>query len=959
MIFGVKMIYWNLCDGALLNINQLVLANWLFYNVGAVTYMDARTNLIIANGKTITPNVSECVFDNVSNKWVIKFDNGKVYKYNRQNVIYLDKPAFINPQNCQIWHRKQLLYNVVAIYDFKGENIEYWHIVFANGSAQDYKFEELKVKKSVLENGDAKQIFDYFREVADFISVRTDDDTAILSQQYKKIDYLSEDTASALYLKPDTYCAHTDCDFSAPIFPFGCNDSQFNAVTNALANRISVIEGPPGTGKTQTILNIIANLVIQGKTIQVVSNNNSAIDNVFDKLAYPQYQMDFIVAKLGNNNRKESFIKSQNGKYPNFADWLNDTHELKSGDINKMVREKSIQLQKVFQDQKHLADLQQEKYDVELEYNHISSLVINNTLVLSKRKLSSGKLMDFWQEYQDILNGTKKACLLYKLYRCITHGISVGKLMNEDSVEVINRLQCSFYEARLNEIENEISETQSRLDNIDSVSLIKEFTEISLCCFKEALVKRYVNTSDRPVFTKEDFWKNPNTFLDEYPVVLSTTYTSRSSLCAGIQYDYVIIDEASQSDVATGMLALSCASNAVVVGDIKQLPNVVTGKQQQCLYEMFSKYNINEGYNFAKHSFLSSVHHIFWKKIPKVTLCEHYRCHPQIIGFCNKKFYNDELIIMTKGDTDGSALQLVTTVPGSHERDHMNQRQIDVICRDILPQLDCSNDEVGVITPYRNQVEQLSKELYNTGIDIATVHKFQGREKEVIILSTVDDTVTSFSDDPNLLNVAISRAKKRLILVTSNKEQPLGSNIGDLIGYIRYNNCDIQHSEISSVFDYLYRQYNDKRLEYLKGHKRISEYDSENLMFALIQEVLSARDYNLLGVLCHHPLQLLFVDKSKMTVEEQRFVNTGLSHIDFLIFNKVTKMPILAIEVDGFYYHRDGTRQAERDALKDHILEVYGLPLLRFKTNGSGEREMLSQKLDELYRMGKDGIPQC
>ena len=199
------MIYWNLCDGALLNINQLVLANWLFYNVGAVTYMDARTNLIIANGKTITPNVSECVFDNVSNKWVIKFDNGKVYKYNRQNVIYLDKPAFINPQNCQIWHRKQLLYNVVAIYDFKGENIEYWHIVFANGSAQDYKFEELKVKKSVLENGDAKQIFDYFREVADFISVRTDDDTAILSQQYKKIDYLSEDTASALYLKPDTY----------------------------------------------------------------------------------------------------------------------------------------------------------------------------------------------------------------------------------------------------------------------------------------------------------------------------------------------------------------------------------------------------------------------------------------------------------------------------------------------------------------------------------------------------------------------------------------------------------------------------------------------------------------------------------------------------------------------------------------------------------------------------------
>lgn len=920
--------------------------------------MNAKTTLIIAKGKTITPDVSKCLFDNISNKWVIKFNNGKVYKYNRQNVIYLDNPVIINPQNCQIWHGKQLLYNVVAIYAFKGKNIEYWHIVFANGSAQDFKFEKLKVKKSVLENDDAKQIFDYFRKVADFISVRAADDTAILSKQYKKIDYLSEDTASAFYLKPDSYCANTDCDFSAPIFPFGCNESQFNAVTNALANRISVIEGPPGTGKTQTILNIIANLVIQGKTIQVVSNNNSAIDNVFEKLASPQYQMDFIVAKLGNNIRKESFINSQNGKFPDLTKWLKDAHDIELNDINKIVREKSLKLKEVFRDQKHLADLKQKKNDVQLEYSHISSLVGNNTLVLTKRKITSDKLMEFWQEYQDLLDGTKKASLLYRLYRRITLGINVGKLLKEDAIDVINRLQCSFYETRLSEIGNEISKTQSRLDTIDSASLISEFTDMSLRCFKVALAHRYCNSNNRPIFNKDDLWKKTDLFLDEYPVILSTTYTSRSSLCSKAQYDYVIIDEASQVDVATGMLALSCASNAVVVGDIKQLPNVVTSKQQQYLYEIFGKYNIDEGYNFAKHSFLSSVYRIFGDKIPKVTLCEHYRCHPQIIGFCNKKFYDDELIIMTKGENDGSALQLITTVPGNHEREHMNQRQIDVICRDVIPKLDCSYDEIGIITPYRNQVEQLTKEFKDTGIDIATVHKFQGREKEVIILSPVDDTITSFSDDPNLLNVAISRAKKRLILVTSNNEQPLDSNIGDLIGYIRYNNCDVQHSKISSVFDYLYRQYNNKRLEYLKGHKRISEYDSENLMFALIQEVLSARDYNLLGVLCHHPLQLLFVDKSKMTAEEQRFVNTGLSHIDFLIFNKVTKMPILAIEVDGFYYHRDGTRQAGRDALKEHILEIYGLPLLRFKTNGSGEKERLSQKLDELYKMCKDGVTQ-
>lgn len=83
-----------------------------------------------------------------------------------------------------------------------------------------------------------------------------------------------------------------------------------------------------------------------------------------------------------------------------------------------------------------------------------------------------------------------------------------------------------------------------------------------------------------------------------------------------------------------------------------------------------------------------------------------------------------------------------------------------------------------------------------------------------------------------------------------------------------------------------------------------------------------------------------------MTAEEERFVKTGLSHLDFLIYNKVTKKPVLAIEVDGYWFHKKGTKQAECDTLKDHILEVYQIPLIRFTTNGSGEKEKLSNKLD-------------
>ena len=70
----------------------------------------------------------------------------------------------------------------------------------------------------------------------------------------------------------------------AVIYPFGLNQSQKLAVERALSSKISIIQGPPGTGKTQTILNIIANVVRSGKTVAVVSNNNSATHNVVEKL---------------------------------------------------------------------------------------------------------------------------------------------------------------------------------------------------------------------------------------------------------------------------------------------------------------------------------------------------------------------------------------------------------------------------------------------------------------------------------------------------------------------------------------------------------------------------------------------------------------------------------------------------------------------------------------------------
>ena len=443
----------------------------------------------------------------------------------------------------------------------------------------------------------------------------------------------------------------------------------------------------------------------------------------------------------------------------------------------------------------------------------------------------------------------------------------------------------------------------------------------------------------------------PGNVLEESPVVLSTTYTARSSLGKNARFDYVVMDEASQVDVATGCLALSCARNAVIVGDTKQLPNVIASSQKKHLEELFEKYNIEDAYDFSQYSFLESLFALMKNRVPRVILREHYRCHPLIIGFCNQKFYNNELIVMTP-DHGEKALELVLTVPGQHERDRMNQRQIDVIKKDVLPGVAAADTEIGVIAPYRNQVYKLKEELNRPEIDISTVHKFQGREKDVIVLSTVDDIVTSFSDDPNLLNVAVSRAKKELVVVASEMEQPAGSNTGELIDYIRYHNCDVQYSAVGSVFDYLYKQYRDVRLDYLQKRGRISEFDSENLVYHLIRDELYQRKEQALDVVFHQPLYLLIRDLSKLDNREKAFVNRGVSHLDFLIYNRVSKRPILAIEVDGYRYHKEGTKQAERDKIKDDILAQYGIPLVRFATNGSDEARILSGTLDEIMGTG-------
>ncbi len=164
--------------------------------------------------------------------------------------------------------------------------------------------------------------------------------------------------------------------------------------------------------------------------------------------------------------------------------------------------------------------------------------------------------------------------------------------------------------------------------------------------------------------------------------------------------------------------------------------------------------------------------------------------------------------------------------------------------------------------------------------------------------------------------------------------------------YVEHRGRKLFNIHAIYVFRYLYRQYAQEREEFLKEHRHVSSYDSENLMYALICELLESHPNLPFGVVSHYPLYMLIRDMKYLDARQRRYAGNPATHVDFLIYSRVSKKPVLAIEVDGYEYHKEGSRQKQRDEMKDAILALYGIKLIRCRTDGSGEKERIEKELD-------------
>lgn len=513
--------------------------------------MDERKHLIVLKGKIKTKEIQYIKPNEQGRGYDVTFGDGKSYTYGFNSVVWLREPVVKDPALYRISANGKSIDRINGIFVF-GENEEYWHITTANAYARTWKREELQIETSCLGQETVKDRFAYLTALAKVSELKNDDGDALLYKQYEKADFIADGTVLPCYLYPDVYTRKPNPP-SSLIFPFGGNASQLRAVENALNNQLSVIQGPPGTGKTQTILNIIANLLIRGKTVQVVSNNNSATLNVLEKLSSPKYGMDFLVASLGKRENKEAFIKNQTGRYPDISAWERSLEEMSI--LRQKIEERSTELSNHFSKQERMAKAKQELSELEVEARHFEQYSSDKKSAKPRRRprkeIESAKVLQLLQECEGFCERSEKVSVWHKFKSSLFYGVFEWKFYRNDIADVITYLQSLFYILKRQELHREIGELEAYLNDVDAKGKMEELTQWSLDYLRGMVFNRYGRKYQRQIFTEDHLWKTPDDVLKEYPITLSTTFSSRTSL-KNVTYDYIIMDEASQVDIVTG-----------------------------------------------------------------------------------------------------------------------------------------------------------------------------------------------------------------------------------------------------------------------------------------------------------------------------------------------------------------------------------------------------------------------
>jgi len=221
-------------------------------------------------------------------------------------------------------------------------------------------------------------------------------------------------------------------------------------------------------------------------------------------------------------------------------------------------------------------------------------------------------------------------------------------------------------------------------------------------------------------------------------------------------FDYVIIDEVCKAMLPEILLPLAFAKKAILVGDPQQLPPVFCQEDIETI-------KMIEECELQKYVFMDNF---FNNAVQRTILTKQYRMVNEIGTLISDLFYQGKL----ENGLDNPGEDSITWIDYQPSQSWpVDQAQIYnedecAIIERLVKSLDAS-ESIAVITPYLNQKKRLKK-LENDSIKVDTVDGFQGKEADIVIFSmTRTVRPLRFFSDPRRLNVAVSRARKKLFIV--------------------------------------------------------------------------------------------------------------------------------------------------------------------------------------------------
>ncbi|MCB9257044.1 MAG: AAA family ATPase [Chitinophagales bacterium] len=502
------------------------------------------------------------------------------------------------------------------------------------------------------------------------------------------------------------------------------SNNQITAVKKAVGNQnIFLIQGPPGTGKTTVIAEIIQQLVEKGEKILVSGQNHVAVDNVLEKIS--QFS-DLNLLRVGNPDR----IDKQLVRYS----------------IDNLVDEYKVDFKKF----------------------------ISNQLLVAKKYSEEKKA------------GTQKNEIKNSLNQFI------NSLVGEYGVlkEVYKQRHFILLEGLSELTITEINET---------IELLKKWIDDTNNEY-EILLKPLIYNSIDVVFATCIGIKSDEIFKDK-----------------NFKFDTVIIDEAGKANIAESLVAIELGEKVILVGDQKQLPPYMESSLID-KSEPTSFPNSAYGSEFLEEEILHALKTSFFEFIvnrinadqfPKENmemLNYQHRMHPNIGEFVSSSFYDGKVKMGSKThlnrlDFPSPFDKEVVFFDTSNSKNPfeqndgfsaMNNTEAETISEIILPKLfdnEVNPSNIAIIAPYKSQVANIKNHINRSSckfknIDVSTLDSFQGKEYDIIIFSFTRSSDHSkapivngkpkfskvgFLDDARRLNVAFSRAKKKLILIGNSK----------------------------------------------------------------------------------------------------------------------------------------------------------------------------------------------